>query len=108
MSTQPDVRAAVYARISRASENDSLGVERQAVLCRQLAAERGWKVVGEFSDNGRSAYTRGLRRDGYDRLLQAIAWGKVDVVLTYHVDRLFRQDKERLRFYEVCTKRAST
>jgi len=50
----------------------------------------------------------GLRRDGYDRLLQAIAWGKVDVVLTYHVDRLFRQDKERLRFYEVCTKRGST
>jgi site-specific DNA recombinase len=103
MEEEPEVRAAIYARISRANENDSLGVERQATLCRQLAAERGWEVVGEFSDNGRSAYTRGLRRDGYERLLDTIASKKVDVVLTYHVDRLFRQDKERLRFYEVCT-----
>src|SRR6266571_1311014 len=103
MKEEPGARAAVYARISRANENDSLGVERQAVLCRQFAAERGWEVIGEFSDNGRSAYTRGLRRDGYESLLEAIASKKVDVVLTYHVDRLFRQDKERLRFYEVCT-----
>jgi site-specific DNA recombinase len=103
MKPEPEARAAVYARMSRANENDSLGVERQATLCRQLASERGWEVVGEFSDNGRSAYTRGLRRDGYESLLEAIASKKVDVVLTYHVDRLFRQDKERLRFYEVCT-----
>ena len=92
MNEEPGVRAVIYARISRANENDSLGVERQTILCRQLASERGWEVVGEFSDNGRSAYTRGLRRDGYERLLQAIASRKVDVVLTYHVDRLFRQE----------------
>jgi site-specific DNA recombinase len=103
MEEEPGVRAVIYARISRANEHDSMGVDRQLTLCHQLASERGWEVVDEFSDNGRSAYTRGLRRDGYERLLQAIAAKKVDVVLTYHVDRLFRQDKERLRFYEVCT-----
>src|SRR6266496_1960627 len=102
MSEEPRVRAAIYARISRANEHDSMGVDRQLTLCRQLALEQKWEVVNEFSDNGKSAYTRGLRRDGYERLLQVIAAKKADVVLTYHVDRLFRQDKERLRFYEVC------
>lgn len=89
-----------YARISKA--NDGLGVERQLDLMRERAEREGWQLQ-EYVDNGKSGYTRGLKREGYEAMLADIASGQLDAILSYHVDRLFRQDRERLRLYDVCT-----
>ncbi len=96
------MRVAVYARLSKA-QGDALGIDRQLELCRKVAATSGWDVVEEFTDHGRSAYTRGLVREGYEALLALVSARRVDTVLAYHVDRLFRQDRERLRFYDLLT-----
>lgn len=92
-----NTRAAIYARISEA--DDRLGVERQLKLCRERAVSEGWDAT-EFVDNSRSAYS-GKTRPGYEAMLRAIAGDGFAVVLVYHVDRLFRRDRERLRFYDV-------
>jgi DNA invertase Pin-like site-specific DNA recombinase len=83
-------RAAIYCRIS--GPNDQ-ATARQAEDCRGLVAERGWDVVGTFTDEGRSAFT-GAPRPAYDSLLEAVAAGLVDVVVAWHLDRLHRRPEE--------------
>jgi DNA invertase Pin-like site-specific DNA recombinase len=94
--------AVTYARISKDEADEGVGVAWQAELCRREAATRDLTIVGEFADNNKGAFTRGLRREGYERMLARIVLGGVDVVLCVNVDRLFRQDRERLRFYDTC------
>jgi DNA invertase Pin-like site-specific DNA recombinase len=104
------VRVAIYARISKASEDDTLGVDRQVALCRaRVELQAGWTAVEAYVDNNRSAYSGAVltkdgksRREQYERMMAAAAAGEIDAILCYHADRLFRRDAERLRFYEVC------
>jgi site-specific DNA recombinase len=94
------VRAALYCRISRDDAGDGLGVERQEQDCRALAARRGWEVVTCFVDNDLSAFS-GRTRPGYQRLLQAIQAGLVDVVLAWAPERLHRSPRELEDFLEL-------
>jgi DNA invertase Pin-like site-specific DNA recombinase len=49
-----NVRAAIYCAKSTEDRNASL--PEQLGDCRQMAAENGWTIVGEFSDEKFSAY----------------------------------------------------
>lgn len=62
---------ALYARISRDDIGEQTSTARQLRLCRQLADERGWQIVGTHEDVGRSAFAPGVVRGGYERLLDA-------------------------------------
>ncbi len=88
------LRAALYARISL-DLKDGAGVARQLDKCRDLARLKGYEVVDEFVDNGRSAYT-GKERPAYNLLCAGIAEGRFDRVLTWHVDRLSRRTVDTL------------
>jgi DNA invertase Pin-like site-specific DNA recombinase len=92
-------RAAIYARISL-DRKEGAGVGRQVADCRKLAAERGLEVAGEYVDNDLSAF-RSKRRPQWDRLLDDVAGGRVDVVLAYHPDRLYRRLVDLERFADV-------
>lgn len=94
--------AAIYARISSDQSGEGLGVQRQLEDCRNLAAQRGWVVTGEYVDNDVSAYS-GKTRPSYERMLVDIAEGRVDAVLVYHLDRLTRRPVELEHFIDVCT-----
>lgn len=83
------VRGAVYARISL-DRHEGEGVARQLADCRQLAAERGWEITGEYVDNDLSAF-RAKRRPEWDRLVADLAAGAVDGLIAYHPDRLYRR-----------------
>ena len=48
--TRANVRAAIYTRISKDTEDTRLGVERQEKDCRRLCADRGWTVVDVYCD----------------------------------------------------------
>lgn len=93
--------AAVYARISRDVTGEGLGVERQLVDCRKIAADRGWVVAEEYVDNDVSAYA-GKRRPSYERMLEDIAAGQIDAVIVYNTDRLTRRPIELEQFTAVC------
>jgi DNA invertase Pin-like site-specific DNA recombinase len=98
----PNARAAaIYARISRDTTGEGLGVERQLADCRKLAADRGWAVAEEYVDNDISAY-KGKRRPAYERMLEDIREGRRDGVLVYHTDRLTRRPIELEQFTTIC------
>jgi site-specific DNA recombinase len=87
------VRAGLYCRISDDRGGGGLGVERQRKDCAQLAAKLGWQVVDTYTDNDISAYS-GKRRPEYERMLADLATGRIDAVVTWHLDRLNRSPVE--------------
>lgn len=68
-------------------------MERQQQDCEALAAQLGVTIVAVHVDNDLSAYS-GKPRPGYQTLLQQIRDGAIDVVLTWHTDRLHRSPVE--------------
>lgn len=94
------VRAAIYARISRDSAGEELGVTRQLDLARDLINSRGWTESEAYSDNSISALT-GKHRPGYSALCEAIGRGEVDRVVVYHLSRLWRNRRERAEGIEL-------
>ena len=65
-----------------------------------MAGSLGAKIVGRYSDNDRSA-TSGVRREDFERLLADLEAGLYDVVLAWHVDRLYRLDRDLARLISV-------
>jgi len=87
-------RCAIYTRKSTArgleQEFSSLDAQREA--CEQYIASQvrlGWKLVDERYDDG--GFTgANLERPAFQRLLDDLDAGKIDVVVVYKVDRLSR------------------
>ncbi|MDP9301598.1 MAG: recombinase family protein [Actinomycetota bacterium] len=92
-------RAGVYVRISEDRALDALGVKRQESDSRKLAKERGWKVVGVYTDNDTSAYA-GKPRPGYESLLGALRSHEINAVVAWHPDRLYRHPRDLETFVE--------
>ena len=83
-------RAAVlYARISVSTE-ESVSVQRQIASARKYASARGWRVAGEFIDDGVSAtHNQPEHRPGWRSLLGSPV--PFDAVVVWKVDRLTRR-----------------
>lgn len=90
-------RVAIYARISLDRAETAAGVERQLEACRELATKVGADQVAEYVDNSISAYS-GATRPEFERLLVDLAAGRHNVLICWHVDRLYRSpaDLERI------------
>jgi DNA invertase Pin-like site-specific DNA recombinase len=93
------VKAGLYLRISQDRDGGSLGVHRQELLCRQLAETRQWEVAGIYTDNDASAY-RGKRRPAYEALLADLEALRINAVIAWHPDRLYRAPRDLERFVE--------
>jgi DNA invertase Pin-like site-specific DNA recombinase len=91
-------RAAIYSRISRDRTGQAAGTRRQEHDCRELVEAQGWRLVDVFTDDDRSAYAGNGRkskpRPAFDRLMDAVEAGTVDVVVAWHPDRLTRTPRE--------------
>lgn len=100
MATSPDlgqptaVRCAIYTRKSTAAglEKDfnSLDAQREACLDYvRSQASRGWIALEEAYDDG--GFTgANIERPGFQKLLDHVRQGLIDVVVIYKVDRLSR------------------
>ena len=86
-------RAAIYARISMDRSGEALGVERQIQDCEKLAESRDLEIVAVLQDNDISAFSGKLRPE-YEALLNLMRDGEIDVVITWHHDRLHRSMKD--------------
>jgi len=96
-------RAGIYARISRDEIGEGLGVARQIKDSQQLAGSRGWTVVDTYTDNDVSA-TRGKPRPEHQRMLGDIATGRIDAVVVWDLDRLYRLPAELEEFLSLAKK----
>jgi DNA invertase Pin-like site-specific DNA recombinase len=84
-------KAAIYVRVSTTDQH----VESQLYDLRQLAADRGFEVVHEYSDWGVSG--RRARRPGLDALMADARRKKFSVVLVAAFDRVARSVKHFLQ-----------
>ena len=87
-------RCAFYLRVSLDQTGEQLAVQRQRRDCQHIAEQRGWKVIGEFTDNSISASDKRRGRPGYDALVAAFAAGEFDALVCWDLDRLTRQPRQ--------------
>ena len=82
-------RAALYTRVSTFDQHP----ETQLYDLHQMAQQRGYQIVGEFTDKISGAKAR---RPGLDALMRDARCGRFDVVLVWASDRIARSVKHFL------------
>ena len=89
-------RAVLYMRVSSVDQHP----ETQLHDLRQMAAQRGYEVVHEYTD--KISGTR-AKRPGLDELLHDARRGRFDVVLVWAFDRMARSVKHFLEVLDELT-----
>jgi len=82
-------RAALYLRVSSLDQHP----ETQLLDLRQIAAQRGYEIVSQYTDRVSGAKAR---RPGLDELIRDARRGRFDVVLVWASDRIARYVKHFL------------
>ena len=80
----------LYARVSTDKQaQKELSIPAQIDAMKQYAKRNGWKIIGHFIDEGKSAKT--TNRPELRRLIRQCKENKnIDVVLVHKIDRLAR------------------
>ena len=74
-------RCAIYIRVSTAEQRiEGWSLDAQEAGLRAEAMKRGWKVVGVYADEGKSARKRLKDRKAIHRLMDDVKAGLVDVI----------------------------
>jgi DNA invertase Pin-like site-specific DNA recombinase len=84
-------RAALYCRVSTIDQHP----ETQLIDLRQFAANKGFQIVGEYTDHGYCGAR--ARRPGLDRMMDDARRHRFDVVVVWSCDRLARSTKHLLQ-----------
>lgn len=86
-------RVVIYVRISkyRSDQTSTFTQERDA---RKFAEAKGWEVVGVFTDEGKSAYSKRAKRPGFNQALAMVNHGHANVLLVWKLDRFYRSGDE--------------
>lgn len=92
-------RCAIYIRVSTAEQRiEGWSLEAQEAGLRAEAEKRGWKVVGVYADEGKTARKRLKDRREIHRLMADVQAGLIDVILFKELDRWFRSVSD---FYKI-------
>jgi len=86
MASDRPMRVGLYARVS--TQDKDQNPETQLVPLREFARVQGWALASEFVD--RASATDDPRRVARKRLLGEAARRRVDVILCWKMDRVFR------------------
>ncbi len=92
-------RVAIYARFS-SDMQDVKSARDQIALCREFADEKGWDIRDIFQDEAISGAKR--NRPAYQKMLEAVRHGLVDIVLAEGLDRLNRSQELSANLYSIC------
>jgi DNA invertase Pin-like site-specific DNA recombinase len=83
-----------YARLSRMPETGELEKIETQWVDNLRVIDRVGAVLGVQEQDGLSAWKRGVRRKGWELLLERVKSGVSDGVVVWHTDRLFRQPRD--------------
>lgn len=87
-------KVAIYARVSSNDQN----IETQLMALRDYCNRLGYKVIGEYVDNGFSG--KDDNRPDFERLLADMRADKIDCIVCYKLDRIGRSLKHLLNLFE--------
>lgn len=85
----PSLDAATYARTSTEQQKSCTA---QQALCRELIDKRGWHQAFRLQDEGHKGGS--ADRPAYQRLMELVEERRIQVVVTWKLDRMFRSLKE--------------
>jgi len=89
------MNVALYARVSTSDQDCAL----QLLELRQVARNRGWAIVSEYVDQGWSGRTND--RPALNRLMDALPYGGIDLVLVWKIDRFGRSVADLVRNIQI-------
>ena len=93
------LRCAIYIRVSTAEQRmEGWSLQAQEAGLRAEAEKRGWKVVGVYADEGKTARKRLKDRKEIHRLMDDVKAGLIDVIIFKELDRWFRSVSD---FYKI-------
>jgi len=97
-------KAVVYLRQSSDKQvRENLESQRLQYGLTRRAKDLGWRQAEVLDhDLGSSASVGAPRREGFDRLVGAVALGQVGIILSREASRLSRTDKDWCHLLEVC------
>lgn len=87
------IKAIVYVRVSKA-RGDQQSLTNQERECMAFAESRGWDIVKVFSESGKSAYKRNVKRPMFDQAMTMVERGQASVFLVWKLDRFYRSGSE--------------
>lgn len=93
------LRAVFYSRVSTEEEQQLNALESQIQENKDVIKEKGWELVGEYIDEGKTGTTT-RKRTAYNRLLEDMASGKFDIIVAKDQDRLQRNTKDWYLFVD--------
>lgn len=92
-------RCAIYIRVSSAEQvMHGKSLDAQLRFLTDYAKNKGWKVIGHFADEGKTARKELKRRKAIKELLECVKRNEVDIILFWKMDRWFRNVSD---FYKV-------
>ena len=90
-------KVAIYARVSTEDQaKEGFSLDNQLEKLRSYCKARGWKIVGEYVDDGYSG--RDIKRPAYQKMMEDI--DKWDVLLVMKMDRIHRNSKNFMLMME--------
>jgi site-specific DNA recombinase len=81
-------RAAIYTRVSSEMQLEGHSLDAQLDACRAFCRQRGYEVVGEYTDPAESAST--TSRPQFQRMMADMRSGSFQVIVAHKLDRLSR------------------
>ena len=97
------LRALIYTRVSKDPKGRGRSTREQETECRQVCDDAGWDVVEVVTDNHRSASRYAKReREGWTRVKELLAAGKVDVLVTWEASRTQRDLGAFVELRDLC------
>ncbi len=98
MSRKP--RAALYARVSTDMQAEKgKSIKAQVAEMHEYVEQRGWEVVAEYVEAGRSAKTR-KKRPELDKMMAAVREGEIDIVVVHELSRISRSIYDTLDLFQ--------
>lgn len=95
------LRCGIYIRVSTAMQRmEGWSLDAQKASLTAFAAARGWKVVGIYADEGKTARKRLRHRKEIFRLMEDVKNGLIDVILFRDLDRWSRSSADFFRLQE--------
>ena len=96
------LRCAIYIRVSTAEQRiEGWSLDAQRASLTALAKSKGWKVVGVYADEGKSARKRLKDRKAIHQLMDDVRAGLVDIILIKELDRWFRSISDFDKIHDI-------
>ena len=103
------MRAALYARVSSEEQVEGYSIDAQLRACRSFAKDKGWTVVAEYVDEGKSARTEDIsKRPRFKAILEAAKSREFDILIVHKLDRFSRNLLLTLKCFDELSKSGTT